>query len=253
MGRSPFIADETITRRTVLEWLGKATVVTLGADLLAACAAHTTRVPDGAVDAPALPLLDGVGDPAFRPGVSDATVFREWGERTVDPQDLPSILARWDLVVDGMVESSRRFSFAGLVGLPAQRQVTDFHCVEGWSVYDVPWSGVHLSQLLTLVTPLAAATHVTFHTIGDTYNESLPLAVALEPRTLLAYGVAGATLPLSHGFPLRVVVPRLLGYKNAKYVYRLELTDHPVSGYWVAAGYPYDGEVPSGRLRPGRY
>ena len=52
---------------------------------------------------------------------------------------------------------------------------------------------------------------------------------------------------------MRLVVPRLLGYKNAKYVERIELTDHPVEGFWVAAGYPYDGEVPASRLRPGKY
>jgi DMSO/TMAO reductase YedYZ molybdopterin-dependent catalytic subunit len=85
------------------------------------------------------------------------------------------------------------------------------------------------------------------------YNESLPIDVALEPMTLLAYGVCEATLPQTHGFPLRIVIPRLLAYKSAKYVVRIELTDHPVEGYWVAAGYDYDGEVPSSRLRAGRY
>ena len=75
----------------------------------------------------------------------------------------------------------------------------------------------------------------------------------MEPRTILAYGVAGSTLPLDHGFPLRVVVPRLLGYKNAKYVERLELADKPLIGYWVAAGYDLAGLVPQNRLRSGHY
>jgi DMSO/TMAO reductase YedYZ molybdopterin-dependent catalytic subunit len=75
----------------------------------------------------------------------------------------------------------------------------------------------------------------------------------MEPRSILAYGVAGSTLPLDHGFPLRVVVPRLLGYKNAKYVERLELADKPLIGYWVAAGYELDGEVQKNRLRKGHY
>ena len=105
--------------------------------------------------------------------------------------------------------------------------MTDFHCVEGWSVYDVQWNGVHLQRLFDLVQPTAAATYVTFHTLGDIYNESLKLDVALEPRTILGYGVGGNTLPVEHGFPLRVVIPRLLGYKNAKYIERIELTDAP--------------------------
>ena len=73
--------------------------------------------------------------------------------------------------------------------------------------------------------------------------------MALEPKTLLAYGIDCATLPLDHGFPLRLVVPRLLGYKGPKYVHRIELTDGPIEGYWVARGYPYDGEVPESRHR----
>ena len=77
--------------------------------------------------------------------------------------------------------------------------------------------------------------------------------IALEPRTLLGYGIGGSTLPLGHGFPVRMVIPRLLGYKSAKYVERIEFSDHPVDGFWVAAGYPYDGNVPASRLREGKW
>ncbi len=155
--------------------------------------------------------------------------------------------------MDGLVETPVTLTFGQILGLPRQDQLVDFHCVEGWSVYDVPWNGVHLSQLFALVAPLAAASHVTFHTIGGTYNESLPLDIATEPKTLLAYGVNCNTLPLSHGFPLRVVIPRLLGYKSAKYIHRIELTDRPINGFWVARGYTYDGEVPENRLREGKH
>jgi DMSO/TMAO reductase YedYZ molybdopterin-dependent catalytic subunit len=171
----------------------------------------------------------------------------------VDPQDLRSILGSWRLTVDGMVENPRTFTWEELIGLTRQDQVTDFHCVEGWSVYDVPWNGVHLSTIFEVVRPRPEATYVAFHTIDGRYNESLPRTVALEPRTLLAYGIHGNTLPLAHGFPARVVVPRLLAYKSAKYVDRIELTDRPLIGFWVAAGYPYDAEVPPSRLRPGKY
>jgi DMSO/TMAO reductase YedYZ molybdopterin-dependent catalytic subunit len=106
---------------------------------------------------------------------------------------------------------------------------------------------------LATITPDEEGTHVNIRTLGGRYNDSLPLSVAMEPRTMLAYGVAGSTLPLDHGFPLRVVVPRLFGYKNAKYVERLELADQPLIGYWVAAGYESAGLVPQSRLRSGRY
>jgi DMSO/TMAO reductase YedYZ molybdopterin-dependent catalytic subunit len=243
-----------ITRRTWLDWIGKSVVIALGSDLLASCAAlgARDRVPADAAP-PSADAACPAGAAPFAPGDGQAAIFRGWGERTVDEQDLAAILASWRLRVDGLVEAPASFGFADLLCLPRQEQTTDFHCVEGWTIYDVPWAGLHLSTLLSVVRPRTAASHVTIHTIGGTYNESLPLAVALEPRSLLAYAVAGSTLPLRHGFPLRMVVPRLLAYKNAKYVARLELTDRPTEGYWVAAGYPYAGEVPASRLRDGKW
>jgi len=237
--RPPVVEQQTLSRRTVLEWLGAGAALTL-AGAAARCSAATLLAPpdtgpspDGTtsdaatVDARVWP--DGPGGDAsgypFAEGDGKHAVYSGWGERTVDAQDIKSILAGWKLTVDGMVETSKVYTFADLVGLGVQDQQTDFHCVEGWSVYDVPWNGVHLSTL----------------------------SVSKEPKTLLGLGVGGYTLPLGHGFPLRVVIPRLLGYKNAKYIARIELTDKPLYGFWVKAGYGYDAEVPAPRLRPGKY
>jgi len=233
-------AEQTLGRRTWLEWVGKTAVVGLGAELIATCCGSSGSAP------PPTAIT-------FNPGEPDSPVMDDWGERTVDRQDLPAILRGWRLRVDGMVEAPLSLSFADLVGRTRQDQVTDFHCVEGWTIQDVPWNGLALAALLAEAKPTASAGYVTFHTINGKYNESLRLPVAREPRTLLAYGIAGATLPLPHGFPLRLVVPRLLGYKSAKYVERLELTDRPIHGFWVQNGYDYEGEVPAGRLRPGKY
>jgi len=243
----------------VLEWLGRSAVLALGADLLGACISPRESGPEpdagASLDAPPAQVTcdpDAGAGPAFAPGTLDASLA-SWRVRTVDPPELGALLATWHLTVDGLCAAPQTFTFADLLCLPRQDQVTDFHCVEGWSVYDVPWNGVHLQRLFDLVQPTAAATHVTFHTVGNVYNESLPLDVALEPRTMLGYGVGGNTLPVDHGFPLRVVIPRLLGYKNAKYVERIELAAAPVDGFWVQGGYPYAGEVPPGRLRDGKY
>lgn len=244
------IRARTMTRRTVLEWIGKAAVIPLGAEALAACTRTPGRTPadagaevDRDVDGESLP---------FEPG-GEHELFSSWPERTVDRQEIEEILETWTLRVDGLVEEPVTLSFAELTSLARQDQLMDFHCVEGWSVHDVPWNGIHLSTLFETVRPLGTATHVTFHTMGERYNESLPLDIALEPHTILGYGVGGSTLPLSHGFPARVVVPRLFAYKSAKYVTRIELDDEAVEGFWVAYGYPYLGEVPGSRLRPGRY
>ena len=279
------MSEKTLSRRSLIEWLGKTAVLSLGAGLAARCVSsrpvmfhHEGALPDAGTDSDAAadgehesalepahdPAEEPGNDPAgedastsdfpFEPGDREEEIFSSWPIRTVDPQDLEAILERWRLKVDGMVENPLELTFTDLLAdFPRQDQVTDFHCVEGWSVYDVPWNGVHISELMARARPTSGATHITFHTIDGRYNESLPLEVALEPRTLLAYGIAGDTLPLPHGFPMRLVVPRLLAYKSAKYVERLELTDHPVNGYWVAVGYPYDGEVPESRLRPGKY
>lgn len=253
--RDGSVAQQTISRRSVLEWLGKGTALALTSPLIQACGA------EGGVPLPGWPIFgaeagntDGSATGFdFVPGREDHMIYSSWRERTVDPQDLVQILGSWQLRVEGMVETPGQYYFSDLIELRRQNQVTDFHCVEGWSVYEVPWNGIHLSTLLEAAGPSPDATYVTFHTIDGRYNESLPLDIALEPRTLLAYGVAGNTLSLPHGFPLRVVIPRLLAYKNAKYVDRIELTDHPIEGFWVAAGYSYDGEVPESRLRDGWY
>ena len=70
---------------------------------------------------------------------------------------------------------------------------------------------------------------------------------------MLALGINGHTLPLKHGFPARVVVPRLLGYKNPKFVRRIELVDFEHVGYWSNFGYAVEGLVPEDRLREGKY
>lgn len=281
-------STRTLSRRSLLDWFGKATVLVLGGEALAACAAGEEGMPDGSaypeggLDGGADAGSDGdvtdgdvgadtggggdgdLGDAGdadaggsaewdFAPPTDPPEIYDEWPSRTVDRQNIAEILSSWELRIDGMVDTPVTLTFMELLELTRQDQITDFHCVEGWSVYDVPWNGVHLSTLLDLVGVRPEATHVTYHTVNDQYNESLPLDVALEPKTLMAYGVDEHTLPLSHGFPLRLVVPRLLGYKSAKYVQRIELTDGPIAGFWVALGYSYDGEVPEGRLREGRY
>ncbi len=264
------------SRRSFLQWLGTGAVLSLGA--AAACTAPPQLrgrptpdagkdgAPDAPHDADDGPPHDAVTDAAhdapdgaveaypFEPSPTGSSpLFRRWPERTVDLQNLEQILQNWRLTVDGMVETPRTFRFDELVDLARVNFVMDFHCVEGWSILDVPWNGLHLSTVWDLVRPRQEATHATFHTIGGTYNESLPLAITTEPHTLLAFGIDGHTIPLKHGFPLRLVVPRLLAYKSAKYVERIELTDHPVNGFWVARGYPYDALVPESRLREGKY
>jgi hypothetical protein len=267
----PDSANTTIDRRDWMRFFGKAAALSLSGGVLSRCSAfgddpvdfdsETGRTTDTSLDTETgidagnedtNLCLAGDGFP-YQPETLKADLEDVWPAKTVDEQDLESILATWRLTIDGMVANPMTLSFAEMIALPRRDETVDFHCVEGWSVLDIPWNGIHIKTLADKVIPDKNATHITFHTINSAYNESLPIEVALEPKTLLAYGVDCRTIPLSHGFPLRLVVPRLLAYKSAKYVTRLEFTDEPVFGYWVAVGYPYDGEVPESRLRDGKY
>jgi DMSO/TMAO reductase YedYZ molybdopterin-dependent catalytic subunit len=218
--------------------MGKATVLGLTSRLLESCANPAKSNP-------------GSNTLTFKPGVNNTDILTNWQENTVDPQDVASIISKWNLTVDGLVENPGVLTFSDMLALTRLNQTATFYCVEGWSVPDVPWNGFHLSTLFKSVGPSSQATYVTFHTIGDTYNESLSMTDALNPETMMAFGINGSTLPLQHGFPLRLVIPYKWGYKSAKYVYRIELTDSPVNGYWEKYGYGYDGNVAENILNSG--
>jgi DMSO/TMAO reductase YedYZ molybdopterin-dependent catalytic subunit len=123
-------------------------------------------------------------------------------------------------------------------------QVSDFHCVEGWGVKNVRWKGVKLAELIKHVQPKTNATHITFYSLGGVYTESLYFAEASEEQTLLAYGLYGKSLPAQQGFPLRVIIPLMFGYKGAKWVHRIEFTNQQHMGYWEQYGYNVDGVTP---------
>lgn len=141
------------------------------------------------------------------------------------------------LVIDGLVEQGQAFSYGELRALPAVRQVSDFHCVEGWGVPDVRWDGVRLQTLMERVRPLPEAGFVTFHSLGGIYRDSLTIEQAQLPDVLVAYDMAGAPLEPEHGLPLRLVMPRMYGYKGPKWVTRIEFRDRRDIGYWEERGW----------------
>ncbi|HEY7335141.1 MAG TPA: molybdopterin-dependent oxidoreductase [Bryobacteraceae bacterium] len=131
--------------------------------------------------------------------------------------------AAWRLTVDGLVAHPNSFSLAELKSLPSRTQITHQACEEGWS-FIAEWTGVPLSYLLNLTQVLPQAKYAVFFPF-DKWWESLDLADAFHPQTLLAYAMNGQELPTPHGAPLRLRVPRQLGYKSLKYLARITLTD----------------------------
>ena len=131
----------------------------------------------------------------------------------------------WRLAVDGMVARPASFSLAELKSYPSRSQITHLACEEGWS-YIAEWTGVPLSHVLSLVGALPQARYVVYFSIQHDWWDSIDMADALHSQTLVAYGMNGGELPVGNGGPLRLRVPRQLGYKNVKYITRLTVTDN---------------------------
>jgi DMSO/TMAO reductase YedYZ molybdopterin-dependent catalytic subunit len=130
----------------------------------------------------------------------------------------------WRLAVDGMVARPMSFSLAELESFPQSAQITFIACEEGWS-YIAEWKGVPLAHVLNLVGALPQARYVVYRSIQPEWWDSIDMSDALHPQTLLTLGMNGGELPVPFGGPLRLRVPRQLGYKNVKYVTSLTVTD----------------------------
>jgi DMSO/TMAO reductase YedYZ molybdopterin-dependent catalytic subunit len=154
--------------------------------------------------------------------------------------------AGWRLNVDGLVDHPTSFSVAQIKSYPQHSHITDIACEEGWS-YVAEWIGTPLSQVLDRAGVQPHARYVIYYSIEKDWWESMDMADALHPQTLLAYGMNGDELPVAFGGPLRMRVPRQLGYKNVKFINRITITDSmkgfgkglgsaaPESGYaWYA-------------------
>lgn len=131
--------------------------------------------------------------------------------------------ADWRLPVDGLVSNPVELSLAFLKSLPSRTQITQQSCEEGWSAIG-EWTGVQLSRVLREVGAAPRARYVVFETV-DGWWDSLDMADALHPQTLLAYGMNGGDLPVPHGAPLRLRVERQLGYKSLKFLSKMTVTD----------------------------
>ena len=129
----------------------------------------------------------------------------------------------WRLTVEGLIAKPVELSLSQLKGFPSRTQVTQQSCEEGWSAI-AEWTGVQLSRVLHEIGTAPEARYVLFETT-DGWWDSLDMADALHPQTVLAYGMNGGDLPVAYGAPLRLRVERQLGYKSLKYLSRVLVTD----------------------------
>jgi DMSO/TMAO reductase YedYZ molybdopterin-dependent catalytic subunit len=130
----------------------------------------------------------------------------------------------WKLSVDGMVAHPTAFSLSDLKSLPTHSQITEVACEEGWS-YIAEWIGTPLHNVLDTVGVLPQARYVVYFSIEPDWWESIDMADATHPQTFLTMGMNDGDLPIGFGGPLRLRLPRQLGYKSVKYITRITATD----------------------------
>jgi DMSO/TMAO reductase YedYZ molybdopterin-dependent catalytic subunit len=167
------------------------------------------------------------------------SLAREFPRSRISPRPFPNELAPltedfkrlqaggfadWRLSVDGMVAQPASFSIGDLKSYPSRTHITELACEEGWS-YIAEWIGVPLSHVLNLVGVLPQARYIVYVSIEPDTWDSIDMADALHPQTFLCYGMNDNELPVAHGGPLRMRLPRQIGYKNIKFLTRLTVTD----------------------------
>ena len=167
---------------------------------------------------------------------SDLTPFGKFPINGYDVDDPGVDFEKWNLTVTGAVQKPGDYTLAQIQALPKITQNTRHVCVEGWDVIG-NFAGVRLSDFLQMI---GADTKARFITVecADDYYESLDMATALHPQTLLCYEMYGQPLTREHGAPLRLNIPTKVGYKQAKYLTDLKVTNVLERvGYWEDQGY----------------
>jgi DMSO/TMAO reductase YedYZ molybdopterin-dependent catalytic subunit len=149
----------------------------------------------------------------------------------------------YQLEITGLVRKPRTFTYDELLALPQSHQVSTFHCVTGWTVHDVRWSGVRFKHLLDMVEPLPEAKALRFDSLEVPYNDSLTRKQVELHDVMLALGMDGQPLSRPHGSPARVVIPEMYGYKGVKWLSKIELVADQPTGYWEGLGYDQDAWV----------
>lgn len=150
-------------------------------------------------------------------------------------------LEQWDFKVRGLVKNPFTLTYEEFMALPAVEITCDIHCVTRWSKLDTVWEGIPFKELVKLIEPLSEASYVMVY--GENhFSTNLPLAELMEDDVIFAYKYNGANLTQEHGWPLRLVVPKLYFWKSAKWVRGLEFMDHDEPGFWERNGYHMHGD-----------
>ncbi len=152
-----------------------------------------------------------------------------------DADSAPEADETYELAIGGMVTNRRPWKVAELAALPQATQVTQHVCIEGWSAIG-KWRGVRLSDVLQRAGADLHARYVTFNCL-DRYSTQIDMPSALHPQTILALSFLDEPLPKMYGAPVRLKIPTKLGFKSAKHVYEIVVTNDYLEGFWERQGY----------------
>lgn len=158
---------------------------------------------------------------------------------TVTP--IPSFSnANWSFRIDGLVERAQVWNWEQFVKLARTVQISDFHCVTGWSVYKNTWEGISLAQLLKQAGVKPEAHSVKFYSGDGVYTDAITIDQAQMEDIMVAVMHDGKPIPADLGGPVRLVIPQMYAYKSVKWLNRIELIDSEHIGYWEERGYDKD-------------
>jgi DMSO/TMAO reductase YedYZ molybdopterin-dependent catalytic subunit len=219
-----------LTRRAALAGLGLA----LGAGVLGLMAALRR----GATEAFVRRDVNGL-TPEITANEKFYVVSKNFADPEVD-------VAGWKLEVSGLVEHPLALTRAELLGLPPSEQYQTLECISnpvgGDLISTAHWKGVPLRDVFARAGLKPGVTNIALFA-EDGYSDSIPLAKAMEPTTLLAYEMNGAPLPTNHGSPLRLLVPGIYGEKNVKWINRIEPVNYDFLGFWQKVGWTNVGTI----------
>ncbi|BAY36945.1 oxidoreductase molybdopterin binding protein [Nostoc sp. NIES-2111] len=146
----------------------------------------------------------------------------------------------WEFKVWGLVKPAI-FTWSDFMALPHHEFTADFHCVTRWSKLDVKWTGIKVTDFMSLIEVDPQAVHVMQHCYGG-YTTNIAMSDFLREENFFAFKLFGEDLPLEHGGPMRLVVPHLYAWKSAKWINGLEFLDKEELGFWERNGYNSRGE-----------
>lgn len=153
----------------------------------------------------------------------------------------------WQFAIGGSVDRPATWNWTQFLELPRIVQVSDFHCVTGWSVYQVTWEGIRLSEFLKQAGVQARAKYVKFYSGDGVYTDTLTIDQAQLDDMMVAVLMDGKPIPQKLGGPVRLVTPQMYAYKSVKWLQAIELIDEEHIGYWEARGYETDAWVPGSK------